>query len=65
MNTSLTGVGATIVTFINLVLPLLGFDIDPLETEGVVISAVNIVGFITMIYGQWRRKEVTGFIFKK
>lgn len=63
--TSLTGIGAVIVTVLNLVLPLFGFDVDAGTVEGLAVSLVNIAGFVTLIYGQWRRPEVEGFIFKK
>lgn len=64
MNTSLTGLGAVIVTLLNLVLPLFGFDVDAGTVEGLAVSILNIVGFVTLIYGQWRRKDTKGFIFK-
>lgn len=65
MKTSLTGVGAVLVTLLNLVLPMMGFDVEAGSVEGLVVSIINVVGFITLLYGQWRRQEVKGFIFKK
>ena len=65
MKTSLTGVGAVIVTLLNLILPLLGFDVPMGTTESLALAILNIAGFISLIYGQWRRPETRGFIFKK
>lgn len=65
MNTSLTGIGAVIVTLLNMVLPMLGFNVEAGTTEGLVVSIVNVIGFVTLIYGQWRRKDTKHFIFKQ
>lgn len=65
MNPSLTGIGALVVTFINLILPLFGVYVEPFETEAFVVSAINILGFIALIYGQARRPEVKNFLFKE
>lgn len=64
MNTSLTGIGAVIVTLLNAVLPMMGINVDAGTTEGLVVSIINVIGFVTLIYGQWRRKDTKGFIFK-
>lgn len=65
MRTSVTGVGALIVTIINLVLPFFGVTVEPFETEAFVLSILNIFGFIALVYGQARRPEVKHFLFKE
>jgi hypothetical protein len=65
MKTSLTGLGAVVVTMLNLILPMLGVNVDAGTTEGLVVSIINVIGFITLVYGQYRRGDVKGFIFKK
>lgn len=65
MNTSLTGLGAVVVTVLNFALPLIGFDIPEGTIEGFVLSIVNVIGFGLLLYGQWRRGDVKNFIFKQ
>jgi hypothetical protein len=65
MKTSLTGVGALMVTVINFVFPFFGIEVEPFETEAFVLSILNVVGFVSLIWGQARRPEVTNFLFKK
>ena len=65
MNYSLTGVGAVIVTVLNAVVPMLGLSVPDGSVEQLVVSALNVIGFISLVYGQWRRKDTKGFIFKK
>jgi len=64
MKTSLTGIGVVIVTLLNAILPMMGIDVPAGTTEGLVVSIVNVIGFVTLVYGQWRRPEVKGLIFK-
>lgn len=64
-NYSLTGMGAIVVTILNAIFPLIGFDIPEGGVDGFVASVTNVIGFGLLIYGQWRRKDTTGFIFKQ
>lgn len=65
MNTSITGMGAVVVTILNFVLPTMGFDVPAGTVEGLVVSVVNVIGFVMLLYGQWRRGDVKNFIFKQ
>ncbi len=65
MNVSLTGVGALLVTVLNLIFPMLGIDVPEESVESAVLGAMNFVGFLLLIYGQWRRPDVSGFVMKK
>ena len=65
MNVSLTGVGAILVTVLNALFPMLGIDLPEGSVESGVIGVMNFIGFILLIYGQYRRKDVSGFIMKK
>jgi hypothetical protein len=61
---SLTGVGAVLVTVLNALFPLIGIELPEGSVESGVIGVMNFVGFVLLIYGQARRKDVTGFVGK-
>ena len=65
MNVSATGIGALVVTILNAVFPLIGFDVPEGGIENFVASATNVIGFGLLLYGQWRRKDTKAFIFKQ
>lgn len=64
MKTSLTGIGAVIVTVLNLVFPLFNIDVESSQVESFVVQTLNIIGFITLIWGQARRPDVKNFLLK-
>lgn len=63
MNLSFTGIGMAVwvITF-----GLNKFGIIPSDgsVEAFVSSIINIASFVLMVYGQYRRTDVKGFIFK-
>lgn len=65
MNPSLVGVGAAIVTILNFLFPLLGLEVDRGSTEQSIFGLLNFLGFVTLVWGQIRRKDIKLFIFKK
>jgi hypothetical protein len=65
MKTSATGVGAVAVILLNALFPLWGVEIPEETVTEFVTNVTNVLGFILLAYGQWRRKDVRGFIFKR
>jgi uncharacterized membrane protein len=65
MNLSFTGVGAAIVVLLEAILPMLGIEVPEGGVAKAVEGVVTFVGFVLLVYGQWRRPDVSGFVFKK
>ena len=65
MNTiSLTGAGA-VITVIQLALQWLGVDFPQGSVEAAVNGVVAAVGLVLLVYGQWRRGDLTFGLIRK
>ena len=64
MNLSLTGIGL-IVTILSFAAKYFKVDADEGQVTEAVESAVKVIGFITVIIGQLRRKDLIGGIVRR
>ena len=63
--TSKAGVGAVIVTLMEVVLPLIGLDSQEGTAANVVDAVATLVGFALLLYGQFDRKDLEYGLFRK
>lgn len=63
--TSMTGWGVAIVTILNAILPALGIEFEEGALTSVMESLLNIIGFIMMIVGQYRRGDLKFGLVRK
>jgi len=62
--TSLTGVGIA-VFFVTQALRMLGVvEVDQNQVANVVTSAIQVISFVMMVWGQARRPDISTFFFK-
>ena len=63
-NTSMAGTGVAI-TLIMLAIKLLGLDIDEGQVTEVVTSGGQVVGFVLLVIGQVKRKDLKFGLLRK
>jgi uncharacterized membrane protein len=61
---SLTGVGA-IITIMQVILPLFGLTLPDGSLEEAANGVIAIVGVVTLIWGQMRRRDMKWFLLRK
>ena len=64
MNFSMTGIGITIVTLLEAVLPMFGIELAEGQVSKAIEGIITCIGVVLMIYGQWRRPDVKYGIVK-
>lgn len=62
--TSMTGTGA-VVTLLNAIFLLFGFELPEGSVESAVQGVVAIVGFVLLAWGQIRRTDLIAGLFRK
>lgn len=67
MFTSLSkaGLGATLVTLLNFVFPLIGVEVPEGSTTAFVENLGNILGFVLLVWGQIDRKDLRMGLFRQ
>lgn len=62
---SKAGIGATIVTVLEFIFPLLGIDVPTGSIAGVVEATATVVGFVLLVWGQLDRTDLKFGLFRK
>ena len=63
-NISITGIGV-IITVLDAILPLVGVRLEPGTVSSAINGIVSFVGFILLVWGQVRRKDLKYGFFRK
>lgn len=59
------GIIAVVATLIDTVAPLIGVNIPTGSAVAALTAAAQVAGFVLLVWGQLRRKDLTWGIFRK
>lgn len=62
---SMAGTGGAIVVILNAIFPLFGIEVPEGSVEAALEGFLNVVGFILLIVGQVRRKDLSIGLIRK